>query len=151
MKLSPFKAKWLINLYPPFLLNRIFVKYVSDDFRRADIKIKKSWLNKNLQGTIFGGTLYSAADPYPALLYWQIFAQKGIKTEAWLKKAEVEYHMPANSDITISYEISEQNIVEAEEALKDTGRFSTWHEAQAIDKSGDVCVTFRSQIVMKLR
>lgn len=151
MKLKPRTARWFMNLYPPNLLNRIVVKYVSKDFRQAEIIIKKSWLNKNLQGTIFGGTLYAAADPYPALLYWQIFHQQDIKTEAWLKKAEVEYHKPAASNISLKYDLSEKQISEAMEELFKEGRFSTWHRVEGVDQHGEVCITVKSLIVLKMR
>jgi hypothetical protein len=151
MKLKARTAKWLINLYPPLFFNRIVLKKVSNNFREAEIRIKKSFLNKNLQGSIFGGTLYSAADPYPALLYWQILRQQDIKTEAWLKKAEVEYHKPANSDITIKYVIDEKSISVAMESLFKEGKYSTWYEVDGIDKSGEKCVTIKSLIVLKMK
>ncbi|MEZ4916876.1 MAG: hypothetical protein R2836_07800 [Chitinophagales bacterium] len=40
------------------------------------IKIKKSLLNRNLSGTIFSDTMFSASDPFFALMYWQNFAKQ---------------------------------------------------------------------------
>ncbi|QNL21520.1 YiiD C-terminal domain-containing protein [Hyphobacterium sp. CCMP332] len=151
MKLKPWAARWFMNLYPPNLLNRIVISKLSDDFREVDIKIKKSILNKNLQGSIFGGTLYSAADPYPALLYWQCLHQQDINTEAWLKKAEVEYHKPASTSILFKYKISEKEISEAMEELFKDGKFSRWHTVEGKDQSGDTCISIKSLIVLKLR
>jgi hypothetical protein len=151
MKLSPWTAKWFMNLYPPNIFNRIIVKSVSKDFREVEIVIKKSLLNSNLQGTIFGGSLYSAADPYPALLFWQILHRQDIKTEAWLKKAEVEYHKPAASSISLKYTITEKLLSEAMEALFKDGKFSCWYEVQGHNREGDVCVTIKSLIVLKMQ
>lgn len=151
MKLKPWVARWFMNLYPPNLLNRIVVSRLSKDFREVDIMIKKSILNKNLQGSIFGGTLYSAADPYPALLYWQNLNQQDIKTEAWLKKAEVEYHKPASTSIVLKYKITEKEIAEAMESLFKEGKFSRWHEVEGKDKYGETCISIKSLIVLKLR
>jgi acyl-coenzyme A thioesterase PaaI-like protein len=80
------KAKWLMNLYPPLLINRISVKSISSDYKLVEVQVKKSLLNRNLQKTIFGGAIFSAADPFHALMYWQIFRLKGIHCEAWLKR-----------------------------------------------------------------
>lgn len=151
MKLRPGAAKWLMNLYPPLLFNRIILKKVSSNFRYAEILVKKSWLNRNLQGTIFGGTLYAAADPYPAIMYWQIMRQQEIKTEAWLKKAEVEYHKPAASDIKLIYKVDEKQISEAMESLFAEGKFSCWHEVEGTDKNNEVVITIKSLIVLKMR
>lgn len=151
MKLNPRTAKWLMNLYPPLLFNRIVLKKISKNFREAEIVIKKSILNRNLQGTIFGGTLYAAADPYPAIMYWQIMHQQGIKTEAWLKKAEVEYHKPADSDVRLNYKISEKEIADAMEVLFKDGKFSSWHHVDGIDKDGEACISIKSLIVIKMK
>lgn len=151
MKLKPWAAKWFMNLYPPNLFNRIVISRISNNFREVEIKVRKSLLNRNLQGTIFGGTLYSAADPYPAIIYWQILKQQDINTEAWLKKAEVEYHKPASTSITLKYKITEKEISEAMEELFKSGKFSCWHTVQGKDKNGEVCVTIKSQIVLKMR
>ncbi len=151
MKLKPWVAKWFMNFYPPNLINRVVISRLSADFREVDIKVKKSILNKNLQGSIFGGTLYSAADPYPALLYWQNLNQQDIKTEAWLKKAEVEYHKPATTSILFKYKISEKEISEAMEELFKVGKFSCWHTVEGKDKFGETCISIKSLIVLKLR
>ena len=70
--MTPRSFKWLMNLYPPLFFNRIRVVRVSKNFKEVDVVIKKSLLNKNIQGTIFGGTLFSAADPYYTRMYDQI-------------------------------------------------------------------------------
>lgn len=151
MKFKPGTAKWFMNFYPPNLLNRIVVKRISKDYREVEIMIKKSLLNRNLQGSIFGGTLYSAADPYPAMIYWQVLRQQDVKTEAWMKKAEIEFHKPANSSIILHYKISEKEIVRAMEDLFEFGKHSCEHEVQGIDKDGNVCITIKSLVVLKMR
>lgn len=140
MPLSKRTAKWMMNLYPPLLFNRIFIQKISDDFMSLDVVIKKSIFNKNIQGTIFGGTLFSAADPYYAMMYWQIFSHRKMKMEAWVRACEVNYLKPATTDMFLEYRLTEQDIAEAIQTVKAEGRFKKWHLIQMLDKNKQVCV-----------
>ena len=111
-KLTPKNAKWILNLYPPFLFNRIRIQSISSDFTDVKVIIKKSIWNKNLAGTIFGGTLFSAADPFIAVMYWQIFDIRfHKKIIVWLKSAEIHYKIPADSAISLHFKIDEEESV----------------------------------------
>ena len=102
MKLSESFGRLVLNAYPPFVLNRIRITSIAEGYRACRVKIKRSFLNRNMNGTTFGGALFSAADPFYAILYWQIFERKGYKIQAWLKSAEIHYMRPLvihNDDI----------------------------------------------------
>lgn len=150
MKLTPFKAKWMMNFYPPLLVNRIFVKSISSDFRKVNVRIKKSWLNINLQGTIFGGTIFSAADPFYALMYWQVFKQKGYKCEAWLKSAEIDYLKPGTTDLDLVFELTELDIEEALKELALKGRFQKTHLIEMINTNGEVCAQVKTLVYLRI-
>lgn len=140
MKLTPFTFKWMMNLYPPMLFNRIVVKRVSADFKEVDVVIKKSLFNKNLQGTIFGGTLFSAADPFFSMMYWQVFTQRGLKMEAWIRAAEADYKKPCKSDMSLKFRITEQDVEDARQMVEKEGRIKKWHLIQMTDRNNEVCV-----------
>lgn len=150
MKLTPFKAKWMMNFYPPLLVNRIFVKTISPDFRKVKVRIKKSWLNRNIQGTIFGGTIFSAADPFYALMYWQVFKQKGYKCEAWLKSAEIDYLKPGATDLNLVFELTELDIEEALKELAVKGRFQKTHLIEMINTKGEVCAQVKTHVYLRI-
>ena len=141
--------KLMLNAFPPLFFNRIRVKRISEGFREIDVRVGKSILNTNLQGAIFGGTIFSGADPYYAIMYWQIFLREGIKCEAWLKAAEIDYQKPARSSLTYQYRLSEEDVQEAVETVKKEGRFKKWHDLYAIDKWGDVCAHVRTLVYLR--
>lgn len=143
------KAKWLMNLYPPLLINRISVKSISTDYKLVEVQVKKSLLNRNLQKTIFGGTIFSAADPFHALMYWQIFRLKGIHCEAWLKRAEIQYLKPANSDLRLLFRISDEEIELAHSQLKEKGKAEMIHETAILNNKKETVAFVRSTISLK--
>lgn len=136
---SPFWFKVAMNLYPPFLFSRTKVIYVKEDFKQVQIMIKKSLLNKNLSGTIFGGTMFSASDPFFALMYWQNFAkQYNMNVQVWLKSARIKYIKPAVEDIYINFELKQEDIEAAKKDLKEIGKHNKEHVVELKNKQGEL-------------
>jgi len=150
MKLSTFSAKWLMNYYPPLLFNRVVIKRISKDYKEVDVVIKKSFLNKNLQGTIFGGTIFSAADPFYAMMYWQHFNLEGIKCEAWLKSAEIEYLKPGNSNLYLYFRLTDNDIEEARNAMKEKGKFEKLHTLNICNIKGEQISRVKTLVYLRI-
>lgn len=129
----------MLSLFPPLLFSRVRVLHISHDFKSATVRIKPSLFNKNLQRSVFGGTIFSAFDPFHSLLLWQIFAHKNQPLEAWLKSAEINYKKPIKSRVTITFTISDEVINAASLAIHEKGKFEVWLKASAIDSQGDSC------------
>lgn len=149
MALSRFAAKWMMNLYFPLLFNRIYITHISPDYKEVDVKIKKSWMNRNTQGTIFGGTLFSAADPFYSLMYWQLFIRRGLKMEAWVRGAEADFRKAGATDLMLRFRITEEDVKEAEEAVKKEGRFKKWHAIQITDTLGEICAEIKILVYIR--
>lgn len=138
-KVSPFIFKWMLNLYPPFLFGRIRIKHVAKDFQHVQVVVRKSIFNKNLSQSVFGGTMFSAADPFFALMYWQNFAhQYNRKVKVWLKSAEIQYKRPAMTDLTLDFYISQEDVEAAKYAIEANGKYTKVHEVELKDKNGNV-------------
>jgi acyl-coenzyme A thioesterase PaaI-like protein len=150
MKLSTFSAKWLMNFYPPLLFNRVVIKRISKDYKEVDVVIKKSFLNKNLQGTIFGGTIFSAADPFYAMMYWQHFNLEGIKCEAWLKSAEIEYLKPGSSNLFLYFRLTDQDIEEARIAMNEKGKFEKLHTLNISNIKGEQISRVKTLVYLRI-
>ena len=139
----------VLNFYPPFLFGRTRVLSVGRDFRSCTVRVRPSFLTRNLQGSIFGGTIFSAADPFHALLYWQVFAHRGLRVQAWLKSARIEYRRPASSDLTFVFELSEDDVDQAQIALDHDGRFAKVFKTEAIDRGGQVCAEIHTEVYLR--
>jgi acyl-coenzyme A thioesterase PaaI-like protein len=140
MILSERFGKFLLNAYLPFVFNRIRIQTISKGYRKCVVRIKKSIFNRNMNGTIFGGALFSASDPFYSILYWQIFERKGYKVQTWLKSASIQYLRPADQDLLLEFEISDEHIHLAEQALQNVGKHTFTHEVKFTSANGDVYV-----------
>lgn len=128
-----------MNIFPPLFFNRIILKEVSENYTFMKVKIRRSFLNMNFHRSIFGGTIFSAFDPYFPTMYYNTFAQKNRKLEIWMKSANIKYKRPATTHLFLEFKITEEDIQLAEKELNEKGKFEKWHTVKAINKKGIVC------------
>lgn len=142
--------KWLLTLFPPWLVQGIRIVSIAPDFRRATVRVRRGLFTGNLHGSTFGGTVFAAFDPVCAILYWQLLAHRGIRVQAWLRSASIRYTKPAKSALTIVFEIGEQDVEDALAALRDGGRFARTHHVVATDAAGEVCAEADTEVYLRL-
>lgn len=147
--LSARRMRRLLNLYPPFFFNRIRVLEIDDDFLRVRVRVARSVFTRNLQGTTFGGTIYAAADPIFAVMYWQVFAHRGERLMVWLRSAAVRYLAPAETALTLDFRLESRHIDDALRGLDDRGRWRRTHVVEAIDEVGTVCARIETEVYLR--
>ena len=139
MQVPRFLLKTVLNLFPPLLFNRIVLKEISDDFMQMRVVLRRTLFNMNFHKTIFGGSIFSACDPYFPTMYYHIFANKNRKLIIWLKSAEIQYLHPADSTLKLHFEITETDVEKVEKTLDEIGKTEIWHTVEAINKKRVVC------------
>ncbi|RZK80929.1 MAG: DUF4442 domain-containing protein [Pedobacter sp.] len=149
MVVSERTLKWGLCLYPPLLFQRIWVKKFHKGFRGVDVKINKSLFNKNYNGSIFGGTIFAATDPFYALLFDQILQRKGFKVRVWLKSASIQYLKPGRTDLHFTVVITDEMISDAVNALNTTGKFIKAYPMQITTLDGEVCATVLNEVYVR--
>ncbi len=143
------QLRWVLSVYPPFLLNRIRVAAIGPGFRTCRVHVHRSVVTRNLQGSTFGGTIYSAADPIYPLMYWQIFAHRGERVQAWLRSATVRYLKPASGRVTFEFALSDDDVERACAALAEHGRYAHTHTAEAVSVDGQVCTVVDAEVYLR--
>lgn len=149
MNVKPKTLKWLLRFYPPLLFQRIWVVKFSTGFKGVEVKINKSLFNINYNKTIFGGTIFSASDPFYAILFDQILSKKGFKTRVWLKSAHIQYLKPGNTDLYFKINITDADIEEAENALKSVGKFIKTYPIEIYNKQKVLCALVQNEVYVR--
>lgn len=146
MKLSEKTLKWFIRFYPPLFFQRIWVKKFHKNFRGVDVVIVNSLFNRNYNASIFGGTIFSAADPFYPILFDQIFKHKGYSTVVWLKNGSVKYIKPARTNLTFSISVSEKEIEETEKMLNKQGKHISTFTISLYNNEQEVCAVIENDV-----
>lgn len=151
MKVSARTLTWALRFYPPLFFQRIWVRGFHMDFRQVDIKVTRSILNRNSNGSIFGGTIFAATDPFYSLMFDQIFKRKGYKTIVWLKSSNIQYIKPAYSSLFFSIHITDADIDEVETALNNYGKFTKTFRISVYDRHGVECAAADNEVYIRDR
>ncbi|MBC7695634.1 MAG: DUF4442 domain-containing protein [Burkholderiales bacterium] len=146
MNVSESILKWAMRMYPPFLLQRIWVQKIYPGFKRIDVKINKSLFTMNFGKSIFGGTIYSAADPFYALLFGQILRHDGMKVNVWLKSGSIKFLKPGRTDLYYSITITDDMILELKTDLNKTGLFIKTYTIEIVSKHGHLHAIAKNEI-----
>lgn len=117
----------------------------------VDVKISNSFLNRNYNGSIFGGTIYAATDPFYAILFDQLMQRRGYKCRVWLKSASIQYIKPGLSALYFTIKITDEMIEEAEEALNSDGKFVRAYPMELFNKKGELCATVMNEVYLRLK
>jgi hypothetical protein len=149
MLVSEKVLKWGIRFYPPLFFQRVWVKSFAKDFKGVSVVISKSIFNKNYNGSIFGGTLFSAADPFYPVLLQQIFKRKGYHTIVWLKSAQIQYLKPGTTNLRFDIAIDDATIAEAEHILNTNGKYIKTFPIELFNTHGELCVVVHAEVYLR--
>jgi acyl-coenzyme A thioesterase PaaI-like protein len=149
MLVSEGVLKWAINLYPPLFFQRIRVIKFDKGFTGASIKVSKSILNTNYHDSIFGGTIFSAADPFYPVLFYQVLIRKGYKVKAWSRSSAIRFVKPGKTNLYFRVQISEKDITGCENQLDTVGKYRKSFEVEIYDKNDKLCATLINEIYVR--
>jgi hypothetical protein len=149
MVVSENMLKWAMRFYPPLFFQRIWVIKFDKGFTGVHVKISKSFLNVNYNRTIFGGTIFSASDPFFALLFDQILQRKGLKCRVWLRSAEIRYLKPGATNLYFTISLSDEQIKEAETILITEGKFVKAYPMNIFSSEGLLCATVINEVYIR--
>eukprot|EP01133_Synstelium_polycarpum_P023756 gene23756-28483_t len=103
----------------------------------------------NYNGSIYGGTIYGATDPFYALLFDQLLQREGFKVRVWLKSASIQYLKPGRSSLYFTISVNDQMLREAVEALNTVGKFVKAYPMEVKDKHGELCATVMNEVYVR--
>jgi hypothetical protein len=149
MKVSENMLKWGMRLYPPLLLQRIWVQSIDSGFKGVDVKINRSLITLNFGKAIFGGTIYTATDPFYAMLFGQLLKHKGYHISVWLKGVSIQFLRPGRTDLHYRISITDDMINEVEEALNKKGVFVKSYSIEIYSKTGNLYAIAKNEIYIR--
>ncbi|WP_235853944.1 DUF4442 domain-containing protein [Mucilaginibacter terrenus] len=137
-------------MYPPLLFQRIWTIGFLPDFKGVRVKVNKSLLNKNYNGSIFGGTIFAAADPFFPVLFHQILnSDRKRNLKVWSKSAKIDFLKPAFTDLHFEISIDDKAIQEAKETLIVMGKYEQFFPIDFYNNSGELCVSVLVQVYVR--
>jgi len=101
--------KYGFNLSPMYRRSTGRVLSISDDFLEVKIKIPLNYKNRNFVGSLFGGSLYSAVDPFYMIQLMQILGKDYV---VWDKAAAIRFRKPVRENAYVDFVLSVDEIIQ---------------------------------------
>ena len=151
VELKPHELKRVLNLWLPFIFNRIKIIHISDDFKQIDVRLKLSFWNRNPGKALWGGAIFSAADSFFPIILKQNALLNGIETDFFTKSTNVSYLKPSKTDLMFNFNVSDDEVSSMIDILNRDGKYQEWHTVYGIDKNGNKCVKVKIQPYLRIR
>ena len=146
--MRPEQVRWLIHLWPPLLFAGIRVKPIERDWRRIDVELRLAWWNRNAVGSLFGGSLFSMADPfYPLILQHHL----GPGYTVWTKAADIAFLKPGRKLARASFQIKDAEVERIRAEVAGEGRSTPTFTVQIRDQDGDILALVGAQLHVRAR
>ena len=146
MKITPWLAKFAMNIFPPFLGAGIKITYIRDDWRELHVVMRLSWYNRNASGTHFGGSLYAMTDPQLMLLLMQLLGKEYV---IWDKAATIDFVKPGRGTVKAIFTISEEELAVIRERIADGNKYLPEFTVKIIDEQGDLVANVKKVLYIR--
>jgi len=128
-------SRWIYNLWPCIWSTGARVTSISPDFKELRVQLPLSLRTYNRVGTIFGGSLYSAADPFYMIMLIEILGREYI---VWDKGASIRFKRPGKSVLHYHFKITDEILANIRAKADSDGEHTFDLFVNAVDKSGSV-------------
>ncbi len=123
----------LVNLYPPFLGAGIRSRRLDD--LTIQVEMPLTWLNRNIFGTHFGGSLYAMCDPWFALILLRALGDGYI---VWDKAASIQFVKPGRGVVTALFHIPPERVEEIRRAAESSSKVEPLFTVEVVDAQEQV-------------
>jgi len=140
------RARWGFNLFPAWRGTGARVMYIAADWREVHVSLPLSWRTRNYVGTIFGGSLYGAADPLYMIM---LIHALGKDYTVWDKTATIRFLKPGRSTLFARFQLDEAEIVTIRKQLETARSIDRVYAVELADASGVVHATVEKTIYIR--
>ena len=127
--------KFEFNLSPMHRRTTAKVIYIFEDFKEIKIKLPFSYKNANYVNTIFGGSMFSAVDPFPMT---QLMNLIGDEYVVWDKAAEIFFRRPAKEDLFADFIYTDEEINEIKKKAQEQDEFEIIKSTKLTNKDKSI-------------
>lgn len=140
--------RWGFNLWPCYRGTGARVTFIAGDWREVRVRLPLSWRTRNYVGTIFGGSLYAAVDPFYMIMLMKILGPGYV---VWDKAASIRFRKPGRGTLTAAFRIDEAELAEIRRLLQERPKVDRTYTVQLVDREGLVHAEVEKVIHISLR
>lgn len=130
----PRLARIAFNAWPCIRGSGVRVEHVADDWSEIRVRLPLSWRTRNYVGTIFGGSMYAAVDPFLMIM---LLRRLGPEYVVWDKAASIRFRRPGSSTLRATFRIDDAEVERVRDVVEAAGgRADVTYEVELVDGDG---------------
>lgn len=131
--------------YPPFLVMRIKVLELADDWRSLRIRLPLNTFSRNPGGVMFGGYQAALADPIAALCCARVFPGYSI----WTRGLMLDFIRGGNTDLELRFLMTREQEDSIRRELERKGRATPTFEYGYYRTDGTLCTRILNTVAIR--
>ncbi len=135
-----------MNLYPAYRGTGGRVVRISADWREVLVRLPLGWRTRNYFGTIFGGSIYAAVDPFYALM---LIKNLGEDYVVWDKAASIRFRRPGRETLYARFVLGEDEIRDVRAATADGTPSDRRYTVNLRTAAGEVCAVVEKVVYVR--
>ncbi len=125
----------MFNWWPCYRGTGGRVTFISADWQTVKVKLPLNLRTRNYVGTIFGGSLYAAVDPFFMLM---LMKNLGPDTIVWDKAALIRFRRPGRSLLTAEFHLDDEELDAIRALLLTQPKVDRTYTVALVDAAGEV-------------
>ena len=139
-------VRWRFNFFPAYRGTGARITYIADDWREVRIKLPLNWRTRNYVGTIYGGTMYGAMDPFPMVM---LIRALGSEYVVWDKAATIQFKRPGRSTLHAVFTLEDEEIETIKAELSQRPSMDRVYKVDLTDEDGLVYASVDKTIYIR--
>lgn len=135
--------RWRFNFFPALRGTGARITYIADDFREVRVEVPLNWRTRNYVGTIYGGSMYGAVDPFYMVM---LIRNLGPDYVVWDKAATIRFKKPGRGTLFARFLLTEEELDAIKAALQDQRAVERTYQIELTDAAGTVHATVEKLI-----
>ena len=139
-------TRWAFQFFPAWRGTGARMTYIASDWREIRVRLPLSWRTRNYVGTIFGGSLYGAADPWYMIM---LIRNLGPAYTVWDKAATIRFRKPGRSALFARFVLDGRELDEIRALLETAPSIDRVYVVELTDAAGTVHATVEKTIYIR--
>jgi acyl-coenzyme A thioesterase PaaI-like protein len=136
------------NVFPAYFGTGARVTYIASDWREVRVALPLSLRTRNYVGTIFGGSMYGAVDPFYMIM---LIRNLGPGYVVWDKAASIRFRKPGRRTLGASFRLDEAELRAIRAALEVERSVDRTYRIELADPDGVVCAEVEKVVYVRRR
>lgn len=139
-------TRWRFNWFPAYRGTGAWVTYIASDWREVRIRLPLNFQTNNYVGTIFGGSMYAAVDPFYMIM---LIRNLGKGYVVWDKAATIRFKKPGRATLYARFALDEAELNDIRAALEQARAIDRTYRVELTDAQGVVCAEIDKVIYIR--